>query len=69
MKNLEKFKLNDSSAHKFMGGFIGKLVKTSDKWKDENGCQVKKTDFFDDCNGDGKWNPGESGQEEIVIEC
>ncbi len=58
MKKFEKFKMGKLSMNKLVGG---DPVETSDSWKNEDGCTVKKTDTFDDCNNDGIWNKNESG--------
>lgn len=59
MKNFKQFKLSNLSMNKLIGGLVP--VQTSDSWTDDNGCKVKKTDTFEDCNNDGIWNKDEEG--------
>lgn len=67
MKKIESFKNREVLNLSAIYG--GDWKSTSSKRTDENGCVETTSDKFNDTNGDGQYNPGESYVACISVNC
>jgi|LakMenE01Jun11ns_1017448.scaffolds.fasta_scaffold9959321_10 hypothetical protein len=66
MESLKKFQNKQIKGNFIFGGG---WVNTSSTKTNEQGCTVTTEDRFNDTNGDGIWNSGETGSMCVGIEC
>jgi hypothetical protein len=67
MKKLEDFQNESTELRNIFGG--GWVQTTQEDYVNSEGCTVKTTDSFDDKNGNGKLDKGESATQCISVSC
>jgi hypothetical protein len=58
MDSLKKFEIKKTVSEKLFGG---RPKFSHEEWVNDEGCKVKYTDVFEDCDNDGVWDEDESG--------
>jgi hypothetical protein len=71
LESLEKFKMQDNQLSSIFGGLTdtAKWIPTSKKTTNSNGCVETTSDSFNDSNGNGQYDAGESATACTSIDC